>query len=110
MNNEQQLIWNYLSQNAMGRINIKTVRQIRAALGLNPGGLTHEYIRTLIRDMVNQHSCLIGSNNRGFWAISSIAEATETIDNLTQRAAENTRRATSIKNTWNTNNPNNTIP
>lgn len=110
MNNEQQLIFNYLTQNAQGIANAKTAQQIQAATGIAAGGGTYENIRTLIREMIHTHSCLIGSNNNGYWIINTINETQETINSLQQRADENIRRADALKTTWNNQNPNNPIP
>lgn len=48
MNNEQQRIWNYLNQNAIGYAHRKSSSEIRDALNLESGGPTNEHVRDLI--------------------------------------------------------------
>lgn len=73
MNDEQQSIWVYLSQNAIGFENRKSSSEIRDALSLESGGPTNEHVRDLIRDMIFNHGCLIGSLmfRKGYWIIQS---------------------------------------
>jgi hypothetical protein len=51
MNEEQQRIWNYLNNNAIGYNNRRTSTDIRINCGLDSGGVTNEHVRDLIRDM-----------------------------------------------------------
>ena len=71
MNDEQQSIWNYLNQNAVGYDNRKSSSEIRDTLNLASGGPTNEHVRDLIRDMIFNHGCLIGSLmfRKGYWII-----------------------------------------
>ncbi len=61
MNEEQVRILDYLNQNAIGYENRKSSSEIRDALNLESGGPTNEHIRDLIRDMILNQGCLIGS-------------------------------------------------
>ena len=61
MNDEQQSIWNYLNQNAIGYENRKSSSEIRDVLNLESGGPKNEHVRDLIRDMIFNHGCLTGS-------------------------------------------------
>ena len=47
MNEEQQRIWEYLNQNAVGYDNRKSSSEIKDALDLESGGPTNEHIRDL---------------------------------------------------------------
>jgi hypothetical protein len=61
MNDEQLQIWQYLRDNAIGKSNRKTTSEIRDACFLESGGPTNEHIRDLVRDMIFNHGCCIGS-------------------------------------------------
>lgn len=52
MNEEQELIWTYLHENALGYNQRKTSSEISDALELKSGRATNEHIRDLIRDMI----------------------------------------------------------
>ena len=59
MNEEKVRILEYLNQNAIGYKNRKSSSEIRDALNLESGGPTNEHVRSLIRNMVFNHGCLI---------------------------------------------------
>lgn len=61
MNEEQRRILDYLNNNAIGYANRKSSTEIRDALNLDSEGPTNEHVRDLIRDMIFNHGCLIGS-------------------------------------------------
>jgi len=82
MNEEQQKISEYLNQNAVGLNNRKSSSEIRDALNLESGGATNEHIRDLIRDMIFNHGCLIGSSGKGYWIIVSKQELKMVIKHL----------------------------
>ena len=76
MNGEQVRILDYLNQNAIGYENRKSSSEIRDALNLESGGPTNEHIRNLIRDMILNYGCLIGSLmfKKGYWIIQNEVE------------------------------------
>ena len=76
MNDEQVRILDYLNQNAIGYENRKSSSEIRDALNLESGGPTNEHIRDLIRDMILNQGCLIGSLmfRKGYWIIQNEEE------------------------------------
>lgn len=73
MNSEQIAIFNYLNANALGYQNRKSSTEIRVSLNLESGGVTNEYVRDLIRDMILNHGCCIGSLmwDSGYWIIQN---------------------------------------
>jgi hypothetical protein len=100
MNDEQQQIWQYLQNNAMGDSCRKTTSEIRDACSLESGGVTNEHIRDLVRDMILNHGCCIGSNSNGCWIINSEEELNEVIDSLRDRANSINERAEALIQNW----------
>ena len=100
MNEEQRRILDYLNNNAVGYANRKSSTEIRDALNLDSGGPTNEHVRDLIRDMIFNHGCLIGSDNRGYWVIETKQELQNVIDSLNSRAEEINERAVALRNNW----------
>lgn len=103
MNEEQQSIWNYLIENAIGYENRKSSSEIRDALNLESGGPTNEHVRDLIRDMIFNHGCLIGSLmfRKGYWVIQDEHELNMVINHLNSRADGVRERATALQKNWN---------
>jgi len=102
MNNEQQGIWDYLNENAIGYKNRKSSSEIRDALSLESGGPTNEHVRDLIRDMIFNHGCLIGSLmfRKGYWIISNKEELEMVKNHLNSRADGVRRRANILQQNW----------
>jgi hypothetical protein len=100
MNEEQERIWRYLEENAMGYENHKSSSNIRDALELESGGVTNEHVRDLIRDMVLNHGCCIGSNSEGFWIIQTEEELNSTTNNLQSRVDEINNRIIALETNW----------
>lgn len=102
MNDEQQSIWSYLNRNAIGYENRKSSSEIRDVLNLESGGPTNEHIRDLIRDMIFNHGCLIGSLmfKKGYWVIQNEQELNNVIDQLNSRAEGVRERANALKQNW----------
>jgi hypothetical protein len=102
MNEEQQRIWNYLIENAIGYENRKSSSEIRVALNLESGGPTNEHVRDLIRDMIFNHGCLIGSLmfRRGYWVIQNEHELNMVINHLNSRADGVRERANALQQNW----------
>lgn len=86
MNEEQRRIWNYLNQPSQGHENSKSSDEIRDELNLESGGPTNEHIRDLVRDMILNHSCFIGSDNSGYWVITNEGELEGVVASLRDRA------------------------
>jgi len=102
MNNEQQSIWDYLNQNAVGYDNRKSSSEIRDASNLESGGPTNEHVRDLIRDMIFAHGCLIGSLmfRKGYWIIVNEQELKMVIHHLESRADGVRERANALQQNW----------
>ncbi len=100
MNEEQRLIWNYLNQHAQGHENRKSSNEIRDELGLESGGPTNEHVRDLIRDMILNHNCCIGSDNSGYWVLTNEEELNEVVTSLRNRADEVRERANALERNW----------
>lgn len=102
MNQEQEQIWEYLTQNANGYDNRKSSSEIRDALNLESGGPTNEHVRDLIRDMIFNHNRLIGSLmfQKGYWVIQNEEELKRVIDHLNSRADGVRERANALQQNW----------
>lgn len=77
MNNEQQLIWDYLVQNALGKINAKAISEIAQAIGVPPKGTNNDDVRGWIKDMVIHHGKPIGTLKIGAFIILNDTEREE---------------------------------
>jgi hypothetical protein len=102
MNEEQQSIWDYLIENAIGYENRRSSSEIRDALNLESGGPTNEHVRELIRDMIFNHGCLIGSLmfRKGYWVIQNEHELNMVINHLNSRADGVRERANALQQNW----------
>ncbi|MDD2388021.1 MAG: hypothetical protein PHP52_14700 [Bacteroidales bacterium] len=102
MNEEQIRILEYLNQNAIGYNNRKSSTEIRDALNLESGGPTNEHVRSLIRDMIFNHGCLIGSLmfRKGYWIIVNEQELERVITHLNSRAGGVRERANILQQNW----------
>ncbi len=102
MNEEQQQIWQYLQNNAIGRNNRKTTSEIRDDCFLESGGPTNEHVRDLVRDMIFDHGCCIGSLmwDGGYWIINDEDELDEVVDSLRSRANSINERADMLIQNW----------
>ena len=67
---------------------------------LRSGGKTNEHIRDLIRDMILNHECYIGSDTRGFWVIINDEELQDVVTSLRDRANGVLERARSLERNW----------
>jgi hypothetical protein len=113
MTAEQQAILSFLQQNASGStnaINADTIFNRITQQGLPLfEGRTQEQVRGIIRELVNNQGSLIGSGNRGYYAIASIDDALRAISNLESRSRRINERRQSLITEWNNQNPNNPI-
>ncbi len=102
MNDEQQRISDYLSVHALGFENRKTSGVIRDACGLESGGATNEHVRFLIKDMILDHECLIGSKMwvDGYWVIQNEEELEMVCASHEQRADRMRARADALRESW----------
>jgi len=102
MNEEQRRILEYLNHNAVGYENRKSSSEIRDALNLDSGGPTNEHVRDLIRDMIFNHGCLIGSLmfRKGYWIIENEEELEMVINHLNSRADGVRQRANALRQNW----------
>jgi hypothetical protein len=102
MNEEQQKIYDYLLTNALGYSNRKTSTQIRENCNLESGGPTNEHVRDLVREMILNHDCCIGSvlYVDGYWIIQSEEELEKATTSLEKRAEGVVRRSNALKTNW----------
>lgn len=100
MNNEQRRILDYLNHNAQGHRNRKSSDEIRDELDIESGGRTNENIRNLIRDMIINDNCCIGSDTRGYWMILNEEELRKVVSSLINRAEEINERAQALERNW----------
>lgn len=102
MNEEQQAIWNYLTQNALGYDNRKSSSEIRDSLNLPSGGPTNEHVRFSITDMIFNHGCCIGSLmwDSGYWIIQTEVELNNVCESLENRANSIVERANALRENW----------
>jgi hypothetical protein len=77
MNNEQQLIWDYLVQNALGKVNAKAISDIANAIEVPPKGTNNDDVRAWITDMVINYQKPIGTLTIGAFIILDDAEREE---------------------------------
>lgn len=69
MNEEQQTIWEYLVQNALGRGNAKHIETIAQNIGVPNQGTNNDNVRNWIADMVINYGKQIGTSNDGAFII-----------------------------------------
>ena len=100
MNDEQQLLWDWLQANALGRENSKIAKEICESTKIKSGGKTFEHIRSLLRELILNHNCLIGGDNGGYWIIENVDELNHAVTNLNQRSAGNLERARKLQDIW----------
>ena len=102
MNNEQVAIFDYLNANALGYQNSKSSTEIRVSLNLESGGVTNEHVRDLIRDMILNHGCCIGSLmwDSGYWIIQNEQELNQVCESLENRAESIRGRANALQINW----------
>lgn len=77
MNQEQQLIWDYLTRDALGRNNAKHIHEIANNIGVPPQGTNNDNVRTWIKDMVINHRRQIGTCPDGAFIILTDDEREE---------------------------------
>lgn len=106
MNNEQQSIWEYLNQNAIGYENRKSSSEIRDNCDLEAGDATNVYVRNLITDMILSHNCCIGSLMwvSGYWIIQNEQELNRVCESLSNRSESIIARANALRNNFNNTN------
>jgi hypothetical protein len=103
MNEEQQRIFDYLNATAQGYNNRRTSTDIRENCGLESGGVTNEHVRDLIRDMILNQGCCIGSLmwENGYWIIQNEDELSRVCDSLENRAEAILERARALRTNFN---------
>jgi hypothetical protein len=106
MNEEQQCIWEYLNQNAIGYENRKSSSEVRDNCSLQAGDATNVYVRNLITDMILYQGCCIGSLMwiSGYWIIQNEQELNRVCESLENRAESIIERANALRNNFNTRN------
>jgi hypothetical protein len=102
MDEEEILVLNYLTENASGYDNRKSSEEIKQVCNLNAGGPTNDHIREIVRNLVNNHGCCIGSISwdRGYWIIETDAELKRVTDSLESRANKILDRAEILRTNW----------
>jgi hypothetical protein len=99
MNAEQERIWKYLNDNAMGLGAAKTADDIATHASL-PISRTNSAIRDLIKDMRTEDGLLVGSSNRGFFIIQDENDLNTTIHHLESRVEETNRLIDSLRDSF----------
>jgi hypothetical protein len=69
MTTEQERIWQYLVENALGIANAIKIEDIATAIGVSPHGTNNDDVRGWIKDMVVRHSKPIGTCKNGAFII-----------------------------------------
>jgi len=113
MTSEQQAIISLLRQVAVGKGNAITADEIYSQL-VSQGhqlfqGRTQEQVRQIVRDLVNSQVELIGSTSTGYYIVSNVDEARDSVQSLKGRADKIQDRADNLENLWNSQNPNNPV-
>lgn len=99
-------IVNFLNNNNYtNSANTITARDLATHFGISDGGVEVE-MRADIRNAINTGE-LIGSNNRGYYIVTSLGEIEDNLNSLQSRAEETLNRRRNLLNTWNHNNPTN---
>lgn len=77
MNDEQIAIWNFLTENAVGRNNAIHISDVANSLGFPPNGTNNDDVRRLITDMVMKRNRPIGSCSDGVFLFTNEEEREE---------------------------------
>jgi hypothetical protein len=103
MNDEQQIVWDYLTENATGYQNRKSSTQIRENCDLVSGGATNEHVRDIIRQLIFDFDCCIGSLmwGTGYWVIQNQTELDRVTQSLRNRANSINERAEKLIENFN---------
>ena len=102
-------IVNYLTSNHYTNSSSTiTARDLATHFGISDGGVEVE-MRSDIRTAIISGE-LIGSNNRGYYIVTSLSEIEDNLNSLQSRAEGTLTRRRNLLNTWNHNNPTNQTP
>lgn len=82
-----------------------TARDLATHFGISDGGVEVE-MRSDIRAAIALGE-LIGSNNRGYYMVTSLSEIEDNLNSLQSRAEETLTRRRNLLNKWNSNNSTN---
>lgn len=74
MNEDQQRIWDFLRNNAVGRQRAIHIANIANSLGFLPNGTNNDDVRRLITDMVMNNNKPIGSCSDGVFLFTNEVE------------------------------------
>ncbi|MEI6556096.1 MAG: hypothetical protein WCL70_10935 [Paludibacter sp.] len=77
MNEEQQRIWDYLTNHAVGRNNTIHVSDLATHLGYMPNGTNNDNVRKLITKMVMNNNLPIGTCKDGVFLFTNDIEREE---------------------------------
>lgn len=72
-------------------------------------GRTQESIRSAIRELINDQTKLIGSTSTGYFKIRSKEDLNRALRYIESRIPELQSRADNLRNSWNSNNPNDQV-
>lgn len=81
-----------------------TAANLATAVGLSPAP-NQEELRELIRQAINSGN-FIGSNNKGYFIIKTVAELDDVLNSLQRRAQGNCDRRNELLSSWNATNKN----
>ncbi len=96
MTQEQNNIWEYLTQNALGKDNSIRVSDLAEAIGILPKGTNNDDLRNLIKEMVTDHGKQIGSWQKGVFIILNDQER-----EIAAKFVERENRADAVRNNGN---------
>lgn len=96
MNEQQQRIWEYLLNNAMGRVNAKHIAEIADNIDVPAQGTNNDNVRGWINDMVVNHGRQIGTCQDGAFIILTDEEREEAA-----RFLERNQRADAVRRNGN---------
>lgn len=104
MNEEEQLVYDYLLEYAVGKQNSKTSDEINHALDGIFSGRTNEPLREIISNLIFKYDKVIGAGNKVYWLIDNEEELLEVENNLQKRANGNLHRKRKLRTNWEENN------
>lgn len=92
MNEEQQAIWSFLTQHAVGRGNTIHVADLATHLGYEPNGTNNDNVRRLLTKMVMEENLPIGTCIDGVFLFTNEIEREEAASFVERRTKSNVIR------------------
>lgn len=98
MNEEEQRIWQYLLENAMGIENAIRMSDLASTFGYGPYGSNNDNFRPKITKMIKRHGKQIGTCEHGVFVITTQQELDEAIAYVTRGTKAEALRRNGIYN------------